>query len=64
MRKALRSASGAVIYVARVGRRDQPVQSRPCRRCVATMHASGVSRVVWTTDSGMEAARVRDLYAS
>ena len=37
-------------------------ESRPCYRCISYMHAAGIKRVFWTTQTGTwEGRKVRDL---
>lgn len=43
---------GAVIYVARVNRKGQDRNSKPCPRCSALIDKAGIKRVVYTTEAG------------
>lgn len=42
---------GAIIYVARVNKNDEPAMSKPCERCQKALKARGVKKVVYTIDS-------------
>ncbi|WP_172427457.1 hypothetical protein [Streptomyces murinus] len=45
---------GAVLYVARLDRRDCPALARPCSRCQDALRAYGISVVHYTTAAGAE----------
>ena len=47
--KKAKDTSGATIYVARVNRRGQARDSRPCSRCYAAIKDSGIKKIVYTT---------------
>ena len=47
--KKVKDASGATVYVARVNRRGQARDSRPCNRCYSTLRNSGIRKIVYTT---------------
>lgn len=44
----------ATIYVARVGRRDTPLMSKPCKNCQKALKDAGVTKVVYTVDNEMD----------
>lgn len=52
--EAIRSANfnvkGAVLYVARVNRRGQDRNSKPCPRCQTIIEETGIKRVVHTLE--------------
>lgn len=39
---------GAVLYIARVGRKGLPLLSKPCPRCYDRLEKAGVKRIVYT----------------
>jgi deoxycytidylate deaminase len=43
------SARRATIYVARLGRLNQPMIARPCARCMLGIKRAGISEIVYTT---------------
>lgn len=47
--KRARDVSGATIYVARVNRRGEQRDSRPCSRCYEAIKESGIRKIVYTT---------------
>lgn len=47
--KKVKDASGAVVYVARINRRGEARDSRPCNRCYSTLKSNGVKEIVFTT---------------
>ncbi len=64
--RALRLAGaprGATLYVARVTPGGRTAMARPCADCAMDLRAAGVATVVYTTDDGVEIARVRELAA-
>lgn len=48
IRKA-RDVSGATVYVARVNKRGQNRDSKPCSNCYKTMTELGIRKIVYTT---------------
>lgn len=42
----------ATIYVARVTKLNQAALAKPCHRCTTTLLACGVTKMVWTIDTG------------
>lgn len=46
--RQVRSAVGAVIYVARINPAGMPVLSAPCPACAAALSEAGVRRVIHT----------------
>lgn len=42
----------AVIYVARVNKRGQDRNSKPCPRCSDLIDRAGIKRVIFTTEAG------------
>ena len=42
------SAKGAVVYVARINRRGEPVLSRPCDNCYESLRDAGVKKIIFT----------------
>jgi deoxycytidylate deaminase len=47
--KKAKDVSGATIYVARVNRRGEQRDSRPCSRCYEAIKSSGIKKIVYTT---------------
>jgi deoxycytidylate deaminase len=47
--KRAKDVSGATIYVARVNRRGEQRDSRPCSRCYEAIKESGIRKIVYTT---------------
>ena len=45
---------GATMYVARLGKKGIPLNSRPCAKCQKMLKAAGIRRVVYTIDNEME----------
>lgn len=45
------SLKGATIYVARLGRRGVPLNSKPCAKCQELLKTAGVRRVVYTVEN-------------
>ena len=52
---------GATMYVVRIGVFGELKLSRPCNHCVKLMHAFGVKKVVFSTESGICVAKIKDL---
>lgn len=48
IRKA-RDVSGATVYVARVNKRGQSRDSKPCSNCYDTMTNLGIRKIIYTT---------------
>lgn len=46
-------ASGAVVYVARVGYRGKPLMSKPCDSCMTMLIEANVKKIVYTVDSAV-----------
>jgi len=55
LRRMPDGSEGATLYVARVGRSGKPLLSRPCDMCMEIARDYGVSRIVFTSESGVEA---------
>lgn len=47
-------ACGATLYVARVGAAGHTRLARPCLRCMHRILDTGIRKVVWTTNTGIE----------
>lgn len=47
--KKAKDANGATVYIARVNRRGQARDSRPCSRCYSSLLKSGIKKIVYTT---------------
>jgi deoxycytidylate deaminase len=47
--KKVKDATGATVYVARVNRRGQARDSRPCNRCYSALRNNGIRKIVYTT---------------
>ena len=43
--------TGAIIYIARIGKDGSERFSRPCQRCTQAIKAAGIKKVVYTTGS-------------
>jgi deoxycytidylate deaminase len=41
--------TGATIYIARVGKNNEPKFSRPCSRCLVALKEAGIKKIVYTT---------------
>lgn len=48
IRQAGTAASGATIYVSRIGRSGDIINSRPCKRCQGLAERRGVKKIVHT----------------
>jgi deoxycytidylate deaminase len=46
--RKVKSAKGAIIYVARVNKKGQDRLSRPCARCSKAIEQAGIKKVVYT----------------
>jgi len=46
--KKAKDTTGATIYVARVNRRGQTRDSRPCNRCYDAIKKSGIKKIIYT----------------
>lgn len=46
--KKAKDASGATVYVARVNRKGQARDSRPCNRCYKSLIDSGIKKIIYT----------------
>ena len=46
--RKLKSARGATIYVARIGKRGNRALSRPCPNCYAAIKSAGIAKIVYT----------------
>lgn len=46
--KKARDVSGATVYIARVNRRGQARDSRPCKRCYNSLLSNGIKKIVYT----------------
>jgi tRNA(Arg) A34 adenosine deaminase TadA len=42
--------TGATIYIARVGKNNEPRFSRPCSRCLIALKDAGVKKIIYTTN--------------
>lgn len=47
--KKAKNVSGATIYVARVNKRGEHRESRPCKSCYETIKNSKIKKIVYTT---------------
>lgn len=47
--KKAKDVNGATVYIARVNRRGQARDSRPCNRCYAALKTNGVKKIIYTT---------------
>jgi deoxycytidylate deaminase len=47
--KKARDVHGATIYVARVNKRGEARDSRPCKRCYEAIRKNGIKKIVYTT---------------
>ena len=47
-----RTTIGSTVYVARVGKRGEIKNSKPCTTCQAVLEHVGVKRVFYTTENG------------
>ena len=56
--KAGGECEGATMYVARLKRGGEVGLARPCPYCMTAIVESGIKRVVWTTDDGVEEVRL------
>jgi deoxycytidylate deaminase len=46
--KKARDVTGATIYVARVNKRGEARDSRPCKRCFEVIKNNGIKKIVYT----------------
>lgn len=46
-----KNLKGAVLYVARVNKRNAPMMSKPCPNCEEELKRRGVVKLVWTLDN-------------
>lgn len=46
--KKAKDATGATVYVARVNRRGQARDSRPCNRCYSALKSNGIKKIIYT----------------
>lgn len=42
---------GAIVYVARINKAQQPMMSKPCPNCEAELKRRGVVKMIWTLDN-------------
>jgi deoxycytidylate deaminase len=47
--KKAKDVTGATIYVARVNKRGEARDSRPCKRCYEVIRTNGIKKIVYTT---------------
>lgn len=47
--KKAKDVNGSTIYIARVNRRGQARDSRPCDRCYDSIISNGIKKIVYTT---------------
>ena len=48
------SVAGGTIYVARWGKKNKPLMSKPCERCQAALREAGIKKVIYTISNFME----------
>jgi deoxycytidylate deaminase len=46
--KKARDVNGATIYIARVNKRGEARDSRPCKRCFEVIKSNGIKKVIYT----------------
>lgn len=46
--KKAKNVSGATIYVARINKRGEARDSRPCKNCFETIKNNGIKKVIYT----------------
>jgi len=46
--KKAKNVSGATIYVARINKRGQQRDSRPCSSCLESIRRNGIKKIVYT----------------
>lgn len=47
--KKTRDANGATVYIARVNKKGQARDSKPCARCYSALKSNGIKQIVYTT---------------
>ena len=47
--KKVKDASGSTVYIARVNRKGQARDSKPCSRCYSTLRNNGIKKIIYTT---------------
>lgn len=52
---------GGRLYVARLTPGGSIGMAKPCPRCAEFIQTGGISRVIWTTNSGVDSTRAREL---
>ena len=46
--KKAKDVNGATIYVARINKRGEARDSRPCKRCFEVIKSNGIKKIVYT----------------
>lgn len=52
---------GGRLYVARLTPGGAIGMAKPCPRCAERLQVAGIARVTWTTNTGVDSARCREL---
>jgi deoxycytidylate deaminase len=46
--KRAKDANGATVYIARINKRGEARDSRPCKRCYKALLTNGVKKIIYT----------------
>lgn len=52
--KKIDNLSGAIIYIARTNRKGDPMNSKPCLRCIKAIKAAGIRKIFYTINNEMD----------
>lgn len=47
--KKAKDTNGATVYIARVNKKGQARDSKPCSRCYSALRSNGIKKIVYTT---------------
>lgn len=54
MAKKMDNLSGAIMYIARTNRRGEPMNSKPCIRCITAIKEAGIRKIFYTINNEMD----------
>lgn len=54
MAKKIENLNGAIMYIARTNRKGEPMNSKPCKRCIAAIRAVGIRKIFYTINNEMD----------
>lgn len=52
--KKVGNLTGAIIYIARTNRKGEPMNSKPCQRCITAIKAVGIRKIFYTINNEMD----------